>query len=157
VRSEITMRRVLTELPALFEVADGLRRAAGHFRIVHSMELKHTPYAAQIDALADLGSPPELCDDAWLVYDVTGVGAAVGAMVDVAWREGRLGRHCRPLGSSIVAGDGRPGDEQWLEEMRVFTAKPQTTGNHTDEKAVTITHDDNRSHHACGALPQLVL
>lgn len=37
---------------------------------------------------------------------------------------------------------GLPGGEQWLKEMRAFTAKPQTTGNYTYENAVASTHGD---------------
>jgi hypothetical protein len=169
--------QVIVPTPEGFEKRDG-PKTVDHFRIAQLMELKHTPYEAQIDALSDLMSTPPLYDDAWLVYDATGVGAAFGAMVDVAWREGRLGRHFWPLGSSIVAGDGRPGSsvgvwqetvkkvdlvatlrlaleekrvhiavglpgaEQWLKEMRAFTAKPQTTGNYTYENATASTHDD---------------
>ena len=80
------------------------------YRIQHVQELKHTPSDAQIDWLERLMSNPEIRDDVMLAYDSTGVGGSFGDMVDVAHREGRLGRCYFPLGASITGGDDRPGE-----------------------------------------------
>ncbi len=83
-------------------------RVESIYRVAHIQELLHVPYDGQVDWLARLMSKQELRQDAQLVFDQTGVGAAFGDMVQSAFREGRLGV-LWPHGASIIAGDGRPG------------------------------------------------